>query len=269
MAKDNLKLKIDIEGDNKGFQKALGHTEKEIDSFASKIGNRLGFGSVLDVLQSAALLKMSGFKGPKLKGFTTQVGGGGAYQNLRQGFAAYRLGREENSLRKRVLKAEQKAGQLPFYSNNFRHGDQLKLMGGQMMANGIRMMTPVVMSALTTGAGLAAMGAAVAKLMSANQQKLDKKAVAFSAPVLRHEAMLELSQLRGQMARANDPGFIAQQKELARATMQSNLAGTSQSGRDVFTDAEIVAKKVYSFLLNAVSGNATMNDIAFFMGGVY
>jgi len=262
MSKD-MKMNIQINGDNRGFKRSLNDTERDMKQFQQS-PSFMSLNNALNVAQTAALAKITGFATPNIKGLTTQVRGGGALENLRQGMALKRHAREEDRLGQLSLLT----GRPGNFEEKATNAVMMRKMGGEMMANSGRMMAAAAVSSLMAASGAASFVALAVGKSIGNQNRRDKEATQFSAPVLMHQAMRDQAELQLSLKQANDPRFQSQQKRKIDADYMFDNAGTGQ-GASLYTEAEIFFKRMSAAIIEQIStGNPMAGSTAFYNGGV-
>ena len=262
MSKD-MKMNIQINGDNRGFKRSLNDTERDMKQFQQS-PSFMSLNSALNVAQTAALAKMTGFATPNIKGMRSLVRGGGAMENLRQGIALKRHAKEED----RLGHLSQLTGRTANFQEKATNAIMMRKMGNEMLANSGRMMAASAVTALMASSGAASFVALAVGKSIGNQRRRDKEATQFSAPVLMHQAMRDQAELRFSIAQANNPAFQSQQKRMIDADYMIDNAGTSQ-GSSMVNEFEIFIKRLGAALIeNITTGNPMAGSHAFYNGGV-
>ena len=255
---DTGRMNIRINGDNSGFVKSLKDTERQTQQFTGKMqGSMAPLMASMGAAQGAAALAKFAITRKSHS------------NSLRQGVAMRdKLAGNANSLRagghnKLADIAEAKAlQQSNANQSNALHGQ--KMMG---QLNVVKKAVPFLLAGGVVTGAIAAASLVALKTLG-NQKKLNEGAMKFSGAVSAHEAKLEVMNIQRQLARANDPGFVAQQKRELNAGYNFNKAGATTTGGDIATEVSIIAKNFGTALIewlaaggpaNANAGNAAIN----------
>ena len=235
MASNDMRMRIHIEGDNKGFRQALNQTQRDIDKFQR--GSNLGF---TDLLAAQAAPKLGGVLMNKML-------------SARNAFSGLQL-RHIEAINKRANNLQ--AASAVFARNgdlraamrlnqqgiDERLANRSRIQRAQSFYNKTESVIPFIAGALkgtaVAGAVAAAAAAAVYKLGTAQSQQL-KSATQFSAGVTREQAMLDVKELKYQMEMARNPFLMDQQKRLLDAQYNNKMAGGAGIGY-ITTEAQIL-----------------------------
>ena len=249
MSKQDMRMNIRIDGDNKGFKRSLKESSREMDNFqkgAQQGGMSGGSLAALGLLQAANGGVAAMLRRPKLRD-----------QDLQAKYA-HRQSRMS-------LADAAHAGNIANYRRAKDHHDNVRGIRGRtnanFQANNVpinnlkQMFNPAVIAGI--GGALVAGGviAAAVKGMN-NQQQFNMQAKQFSGSVMSHDAQVEVRGIRKKIAQANNPDFIAQQKSRTNSKYMVSQAGVSE-GSDAFTQAGIVADHLWAALIEAVSAPFT------------
>ena len=275
MSNKDMKMRIAIEGDNKGFKRSLNQTERDMKQFetrqSSGVADLLAAGSVFAGGAGARKLllgnmaKYTGIKGgtADARGYGMQALAGGVLgnPNLRKWESTHR--RRLNKNNARIAKNsgiredmngrfdDTRKGRAAFRARNQSAG----FLKGLEVASAIRMALPVVAPVIAVAA------AAAAKSIS-NQNKFDAAAGEFSGAVIGEKARIEVEELQRAIQRSKDSGLAASSTFAARSDQALSRAGTSTTGRNVAQDLWSVIKSGTAGAVN-VAGSAMTQEGAF------
>ncbi len=236
--KDNLKLKVAIDGDNKGFKRALTSTQRDIGKMQEKtkrgglgFGDLIGLGAISQVPK--AIKAVAARKMMNSRKSIAEV------QSIREMKHSMRhndgsmTGNQVNLVNQRL--ADHRATK----------AKRNRLRADAMPLQQVKMMLPAIIAGLATTAVIAT----IANKFS-NMNKFDAQSKQFSGSVMAHEAQLEVAQIRRNLARAKDPTFVAQQKRLASAQFYSQNSGTSANGRNLGADVATTWEYLKGYVTN-------------------
>lgn len=268
MSKD-MKMKIQIDGDNKGFKNTLRQTGRDIDQFQQKQSNGIGMselvasqvlggklGSSLGNLRNSAM--SSAFR-PSLdkiqKGRTKR-------NNLAE---ASRISeRAGNSSQARVFRDMAMIQSRKNEKSMFRAQRNQKLIQGA--GAGATYGFAALKGAGAAAAIAAAAGAALYKMSSFGRQQ-SKAAGQFSATATMAQAMKDQRDIQRQIEIANNPMHMDQQKRLVLSQERAEQAGAVGLGY-VGTEGQILFNDLIAGLKGlaaAVTGadDITANGVAY------
>ena len=244
MASDNMKMKIVIDGDNRGFKKSLNQTSRDMKQFEKKQGGS-GAGGLAALAGGAGLAET--MRRGALRNSASMLGLPGKQTAGRTGVQALlgsllgnpKMGKHISKARRRVgaANALPKGPGLatPEQAEAMRLGraGQGTLTGAA--AGGF--IKGALMSATAGAAIAAAATVAFAKLASSGKQQL-QDSTRFSAGVSVAKAQKEQRDIMRQLNIANDPFLMEQQKRLIKSQEKSEQASATGLGY-VATEAAI------------------------------
>ncbi len=248
MAKKDMKMKINIEGDSSGLRRSLQQSGRDLQQFQKRsgVGGGGGIGNIAQLGTAALQLKSMG----QLKKLSSMMQNAGPGMGM-QGFgnvAPFKM-----SMRYMFFHLKESINAM----RSMEHDPARMYGNAKHAANiGIGMVhrtMPAVLGALAGGAATAALAAAafgVMRKVGAQSATNIKDATQFSPMIQALGAEFELKELRHQMEVARNPFLMNQQRRLKQSEFDRKYGGGVGSGY-VATELEITINELVTGLKEA------------------
>lgn len=260
MARNDMRMRIHIDGDNRGFKQALNQSKRDMQGFQKESG--VGFGGVLAATSIGRQL-------------------GAAGDRLQQAIGSMFLNKRFNTRMEKFIHHNDMIGAgSRMMSNAMDRGDlgraqriQKQLRHNKRGAaiakrqaqtlNMVNDFIPYVGTILKSGAMGAAVAAAavtaIQKLSSDNRKHL-ADAGQFSGGVMRHQAMADVHEVRKQLEVSQSGFLMEQQRRLIDSQFNRKHAGGVGLGY-VTTEMEIVWNDFIGWLKETTASAMTADHI--------